>query len=231
MEPLRILGKLIGINVYPKQDLFDEKINRGKAQKIISVLRDFYGEEALKNSMVLDVGCAGGIVTKELSNYVERIIGIDIDENSIKIANRDNSGKNITFLVADATSLPIEDESIDIVIGNHIYPYIQKQKKFIKEIKRVLKANGFCYFAGVNIRSSWFTNECHKTLNYWSLQKLVRDFEFVDYTVKILKNPEKYHATDIIGKNCILRFIPEAILNRLIFLAPSWVWILVNKSE
>lgn len=64
---------------------------------------------------ILDVGCGEGYYTRALADSFEKshTIGIDIAKDGVKMAC--SRGKDISWIVATASLLPIEDSSIDIV--------------------------------------------------------------------------------------------------------------------
>ena len=45
----------------------------------------------------------------------------------------------------DSNTIPFEDESVDIVIANHMLFYFDKPDKVLSEVKRVLKKGGFLF--------------------------------------------------------------------------------------
>lgn len=125
--------------------LFPEiNINRlSKGHKIETILSNFIKDLNKKN--VLDLGCSNGIITCYLSSFVKNIQGVDMDisgTKGIKIP------QNCTFTQCDILSLPLEQNSIDIIICNHVYHWVEFHELFVNEISRVLKPNGYIYFAG-----------------------------------------------------------------------------------
>lgn len=224
-----------------------------KAKKIVAVLKS--EREDLSGLSCLDIGCSGGIITHYLSKHVGNIIGVDIDENAIAKANQQYSGNNCKFLYADSMNLPFEDASFDIVICNHIYEHVPDSTKLVKEIHRVLKKGGICYFAAGNkymIKEnhyklyflSWlpqkladlyikkFRNIEHyyeKHLSYRGLKKLVSDFEISDYTEKIILEPDNYNESDRFSFR-LLRKFPKFIRSFLIkALTQTFVWVIKKQ--
>ena len=53
--------------------------------------------------------------------------------------------ENFEFREFNANSIPLNDESVDIVIANHMLFYFDKPEKVLSEIKRVLKKGGFIF--------------------------------------------------------------------------------------
>jgi len=97
---------------------------------------------------VLDLGCGGGLdvflATKRVGadGYV---IGVDMTEEMVRRA-RENASRygygNVEFRVGEIENLPIEDESIDVIISNCVINLSPDKLTTYKEAYRVLKPNG-----------------------------------------------------------------------------------------
>ena len=61
-----------------------------------------------KNQSILDLGCGTGILTAQLKNLAETIIGIDSSNSMIKKAQEQYN--DINFMVCDALALPFENQ-------------------------------------------------------------------------------------------------------------------------
>ena len=96
----------------------------------------------VENKKVLDIACGSGYGTELLSSKAEEIWGGDIDEESIKNARENYSGENIHFRQMDVGELPFEDNSFELVVSFETIEHIDEYKKFLVEIKRVLKSDG-----------------------------------------------------------------------------------------
>ena len=57
---------------------------------------------------------------------------------------------NLSFVTADATAIPIEDASIDIVVSFETVEHIEDQAGFWRELKRVLKPEGILVISSPN---------------------------------------------------------------------------------
>lgn len=225
-----------------------------KAKKIVSILRDFYGEDLSKLSC-LDIGCSGGHIDMYLGKYFNSVMGIDIDEKAIQLAKANNDHVNVEFKLGNAEILDLKDNSMDVVICNHVYAYGPDPNNIMKEIYRVLKPLGFCYFAASNKRKiiegsyklpflSWLSRSL---ANYYirlmrkgdlysdrhmileELKQLVRPFELHDYTLKIIKEPMKYHSNDIFILRWNIHTLLAFIAKRLYRFLPTYIWILTKK--
>jgi len=239
------------------KSVLDKNLRTIKAKKIISVIKDFAKKEKfdLKKAIVLDVGGSAGYTAKLLSNLVKKIYVVDIDEDALNFGKKNNNAKNILYKIGDAMHLPLRDKSVDIIICNQVYEHVPNYFTLIKEIRRVLKDNGFCYFGAGNkfilVEQhyhlpflSWLPKKIanlylkltrgkkayyENLLSYKGLKKLLNDFMITDYSIKIVKNPEKFYALDMIKKKDIIGRLPSFILTILIPFSPSYVFILTKK--
>ena len=105
----------------------------------------------LKESSVLDVGCGlGGPCRMLADEYNCRTTGIDLSSEYIRTANKLSKLVNLdnktTFIQGDATSLPFENNTFDVIWTQHVQMNIPNKKEFYSEINRVLKVGGHFLF-------------------------------------------------------------------------------------
>ncbi len=110
-----------------------------------------------KTDSILDLGCGAGRTTLALYKQgFENILGIDLSETAIKNAKKLAKQQNLdlTFMIANALSLPFEDNSFDGAIfsfnGLFCIPKKENRLKALQEIKRVLKPNAQLVFTAHN---------------------------------------------------------------------------------
>lgn len=117
---------------------------------------------------VLDVATGGGHVVKTLSPYVKQIFATDLTPQMLTTAQKhlDPTCKNVSYVVADAESLPFLNETFDAVtcrIAAHHFPNPQH---FVCEVSRVLKpGNRFLLIdniSPVDIKLDVFINTLEK---------------------------------------------------------------------
>lgn len=129
-----------------------------------------------KDSNVLDLACGSRTTSIYLNNkYKCRVIGVDISENLINIAQKEVSraglDEQVQFKVADALELPFPDNSFDLVIAQAFFILINDKEKAIKEICRVLKPEGYLG----SLELSWFKTPTEIAYNEL-LNKTCNDF-------------------------------------------------------
>ena len=224
-----------------------------KFKKIISVLHDFRpGSQSL---ICLDIGCSSGIITSSLGEHFQLAIGMDIDQEAVQYAKAHTSPTHAQFLIADSMALPFQNNSIDVIVCNHIYEHVPCAEQMMDEVYRVLKEEGFCYFSAGNKYMiteahyglpflSWvpkllahrylkvtgkgdFYYEEHRSLQ--ELRELVKRFRIHDYTLSIIRKPEKFFATDIFDTQTFLYKCIRWAAPYLYRWIPTYIWILTKK--
>jgi SAM-dependent methyltransferase len=117
-----------------------------KAEKIKAILGS---DRELAGASVLEVGVGSGIIAACFAELVGRtgaVWGVDIrDSRLVK--------EGFQFVRTESTSLPFEDEFFDVVLSNHVIEHVgtrADQLTHLREIARVLKADGVAYLATPN---------------------------------------------------------------------------------
>lgn len=98
--------------------------------------------EYVKGKRVLDIACGEGYGTNLLADHAFFVTGVDIDDNTILEARRKYTKKNIEFFKGDAAIIPLDDESVDVVVSFETIEHHDKHNEMLSEIKRVLKPEG-----------------------------------------------------------------------------------------
>jgi ubiquinone/menaquinone biosynthesis C-methylase UbiE len=104
-----------------------------------------YLEVGLKDaSLVLDVGCGSGVVTRDIARLTKgRVIGIDGSNRMIDVARKVlNEYKNVELYVGGARYLPFKDATFDITTCNLLFMWVKDPQKVINEMARVTKPGG-----------------------------------------------------------------------------------------
>src|SRR3990170_8246133 len=100
--------------------------------------------DAKNGSKILDMATGTGKQAFAFAKKGYDVIGIDLSEAMLKVANKKNRYGNVKFQVGDATNLLFEDESFDISCMSfalHDMPLTIREKA-LKEMVRVTKRKG-----------------------------------------------------------------------------------------
>ena len=102
-----------------------------------------------EGNVVVDLGSGAGIDVFLAANIVKesgKVIGIDMTENMLNKAreNAEKHGyKNVEFRKGDIEQrIPVEENSIDVVISNCVINLTSSKENTFKEIFRILKSEG-----------------------------------------------------------------------------------------
>ena len=144
----------------------------------------------LDDKEIVEIGCGRGGGGSFLLRYHKPrfYTGVDLSESAIQWCKQQMQFPSARWLQASASTLPIENSSVDRVINvesSHCYP---SMTKFLGEVVRILRPGG--YFAFCDMR----TLEGVKQLEQ----------EFLESKLKVLKQqiitPEVLRALDLVSQ-------------------------------
>ena len=104
---------------------------------------------------VLDLGCGAGLDSILAAGHVGptgKTIGIDMTAEMLDKAKRNAVAAgvgNIDFRVGEADELPVEDETVDVVITNGVFNLCLDKSKVLAELHRVLRPGGRLQMADI----------------------------------------------------------------------------------
>lgn len=228
-----------------------------KAITTLSVLKNYFGDDEVGLMSLLDVGASTGIIDNFLSHSFAKVTGIDIDTKAIDHAVKTYASENLNFQIGDAMSLDFPENSFDVVLCSHVYEHVPDAVQMMDQIYRVLKPGGVCYFSAGNRLA---VKEPHynlsflsvmprpfahlylrllgrgkyyyeKHLTYWGLKSLVSRFEIVDYTGKVIDEPENFYAAYMIEPGSRKQKLAHLIVERLYWLCPGYLWLLKKPEK
>ena len=113
---------------------------------------------------VVDLGCATGSACKPLAKRFRRahIIALDLSAGMLQQVRRKQSWfTKYSLLHANATAIPLADQSVDVVFANQLLPWIDASATMFAEVGRVLRENGLFLFATLGpdslsgLRQAW----------------------------------------------------------------------------
>lgn len=239
-----------------RPSVFDNEPRRRKGITVVKVCQDFLQTEDLSKLTLLDVGSSSGIIDDVLAEYFQQVFGIDIDEPAVAYAKQTFNKPNLHFATGDAMNLQQEDDSIDVVVCSHVYEHVPDAARMFREIYRVLKPGGFCYFSGNNrvmvmephyrlpflsllprpiahlyMRITGRGRYYHEQhFGYWSLKKLCNAFQLVDYSARIIADPEKFGVGYMLQPGSIKWRMANIAAKHLKWATPH-IWLLHKPTQ
>lgn len=234
------------------QDIYYDPASRArKADKMLRILRDHLGDN-LGKLHALDVGCSTGAMSQLLGEHFGRVTGIDIDTKAIEHANATLGSPRLDFRVGDAMQTGLPQSSFDVVICAHVYEHVPDAGRMLTEIHRLLKPGGVCFFAAENKfvfregdyrlpflsilpkflahrylrlagRGDHYYEELH---TYWRLKSMTSAFERIDYTRRVVQDPGRFGAADIVADGSFKQKVALSLLDHAYWLFPNYLWLL-----
>src|SRR3989337_183319 len=108
-----------------------------------------------EGDVVLDLGSGAGLdsflATKKVGK-TGKVLGVDMTEDMIKKARaiaKKYGYSNVEFRLGDIEKLPVENDSVDVVISNFVINLAPDKLKVFKEAYRVLKNSGKMYVSDI----------------------------------------------------------------------------------
>ena len=93
----------------------------------------------------LDIGCGAGHTALALAPLVRDVVACDVTDAMLDQARdlaRDRGAANISFLAADAASLPLDDDAFDLVACRVAAHHFHDVRSAVAEMARVLAPGG-----------------------------------------------------------------------------------------
>lgn len=149
--------------VWYKDSYSSYELRRQKAKKKIEIFENDL--ELAPQSICVDLGCGGGYISNEIATrFGCKTIGIDFSSTAVQYANETfaMSNANCIFKIGSATSIPLPDNSADVILCIGVLEHIPELDIALFEIKRILRPNGQVIV---------FTSNCYSLMYFDRLLK------------------------------------------------------------
>lgn len=158
------------------------RLNR-RTKEVIKSISEYYS--GIPGS-IIDLGTADGLMLSKVQNSYPHVkcIGIEYSRELVSA----NTDSRITVLQGDVNYLPMSDGSFDIAFATAVIEHLPDPKRFLVEVKRVLKINGIIILTSpdplwerVATMVGHLQNEQHSKV--MSLREIVSLFKEVGYEI------------------------------------------------
>ncbi|TFI43967.1 class I SAM-dependent methyltransferase [Rhodococcus sp. 1R11] len=123
---------------------------RGRFDQAVS--GDESARSALPYGRALELGCGTGFFLLNLmqAGIADKGSVTDLSPGMVKVAlrNAEHLGLDVDGRVADAETIPYDDDTFDLVVGHAVLHHIPDVEQSLREVLRVLKPGGRFVFAG-----------------------------------------------------------------------------------
>lgn len=115
-------------------------LNRGLER--FNEIKQMIGDDFASIRSCFEVGCGDGMVCSVFAGNGIQATALDFDDHMFDERAKQNG---VTFLVADANSLPLPNEIFDLVFSYNSFEHIMEPERALSECLRVLKPGGYLY--------------------------------------------------------------------------------------
>lgn len=196
------------------------------------IVRYESAKDIVANKVVLDIASGSGYGTAILGESAKRVIGIDIDAGSIKYAQKNYGSKNVTFKLGDGKKIPLDDNSVEVIVSYETIEHIDDYRGFMAEIKRVLQPSGLFVLSTPNDLE-------YPEGNHFHLHEFKPD-ELENFAKQYFKNTKTYYQgtwlyNALVDKDILSKSVTQNI--RTLQLAPIspeksvYLFMLCSDSE
>ena len=144
--------------------------------------RYYFALELVERKNVLDIACGEGYGSAILAKKSKKVVGVDVSPTVISHAKKKYSKlDNLSFKEGSTDQIPLNDNSVEVVVSFETLEHISQQDQMLSEIKRVLTKDGKLILSTPDknnyLAESDFENKHHiKELSISELKKLVSKY-------------------------------------------------------
>jgi SAM-dependent methyltransferase len=99
-------------------------------------------QEACRGKRVLDIASGEGYGSALLASVALEVTGVDVSEEAVSHARHTYPRENLRFILGRAESVPMPDDSVDVVVSFETLEHLDDHDAMLGELKRVLRPDG-----------------------------------------------------------------------------------------
>jgi ubiquinone/menaquinone biosynthesis C-methylase UbiE len=172
------------------------------------VHRYLLAREYAKDKDVLDIASGEGFGSAILANTARTVIGVDISAEAVKHASVCYQIGNVEFRQGSCTEIPLDNNSIDLVVCFETIEHVDEHKATMAEIKRVLRSGGILIISSPDKKEYSILPNYH---NPFHVRELFKE-EFEDLLQTYFKNVALLSQRIIYGSGILPEGRPVAFI-------------------
>ena len=156
---------------YPQPEL--SRVPDASAESFAGVANHFVLGRIERGATVLDLGCGAGtdlLIAAQMAGPEGRVIGVDMTPAMVSRARESAAAmglENVEVHEGLIETLPLADESVDVVISNGVIDLVVDKEAVFAEIDRVLRPGGRLQIADVVIHEE-VSEDARKRIDLWT---------------------------------------------------------------
>jgi arsenite methyltransferase len=156
---------------YPEAEL--ARVPDESAASFAGVANHWQHGRIAAGETVLDLGCGAGtdlLIAAQMAGPAGRAIGIDMTASMLERARASAEAMGLTNVELHESlieSLPLADDSVDVLISNGVIDLVPDKDAVFAEIDRVLRPGGRLQLADVFIRNE-VSEDARKRIDLWT---------------------------------------------------------------
>ena len=157
---------------YPAPEL--SQVPEASVESFAGVANPWTHGRVAAGETVLDLGCGAGtdlLIAAQMAGPEGRAVGVDMTASMLARARASASamglGDRIELHESLIESLPLDDESVDVVISNGVIDLVPDKEAVFAEIDRVLRPGGRLQLADVVIHEE-VSEDARKRIDLWT---------------------------------------------------------------
>jgi len=156
---------------YPEPEL--GRVPDATVESFAGVANPWTHGRAQEDESVLDLGCGAGtdlLIAAQMVGPEGRTFGVDMTRSMLeraRLSAREMGLPNVELHAGLIESLPLEDESVDLVVSNGVIDLVPDKDAVFDEIGRVLKPGGRLQLADVVIHEE-VSEDARERIDLWT---------------------------------------------------------------